>query len=101
MPNKRADPLADVMADVIASDDNIRKRMQKIVNALLDDMERTIRIGDRKDIATYTRMTMAAFLRSMQGADANADEAKEKAAYNRILAMARGEVPPEDMDWRQ
>lgn len=91
MPNQKADPIRDVAAAIVANDPQIRQRMKKIVNSLLDDAERTIAIGDPRDKAQLMKQVMPALLRSMQGADANASEAAEKVAYDRMLAALRGE----------
>lgn len=92
MPNKRADPIGDVAAQIVADDPQIRARMQQIVNALLDDAEHTIRWGTESERASLMKQVLPALLRSMQGADANASEAAEKEAYERMMATMRGEA---------
>jgi len=91
MPNKRADPIGDVAAQVVANDPQIKARMQKIVNALLDDTEAIIRRGTPGERQTLFRSVVPALMRSMQSADANASEAAEKEAWERMKAAMRGE----------
>lgn len=92
MPNKRADPLADVAAQVVADDPQIRARMKRLVNMMLDSAERTMRLGSPQEKALLMRQVVPGLLRSMQGADVNASEAEERKRYERIMAFSRGEV---------
>jgi len=91
MPNKKADPIADVAAHIVANDPQIRRRMQRLVNAMLDDAEHLIRYGTPTERITLMKQVVPALLRSMRGADANASEAAEQDAYDRIMAAMRGE----------
>lgn len=93
MPNKRADPIADVAAHVVADDPQIRQRMKRLVNAMLDDAEHTVQFGSMTDRTALMKQVVPALLRSMQGADANASESADKAAYERMMAKLRGESP--------
>lgn len=93
MPNKRADPIGDVAAQIVADDPRIRERMTKIVDALLDDAETTIKLGSPTERAALMKQVIPALLRSMQGADANASEAAEAQAYERMMQTLRGETP--------
>jgi len=95
MPNKRADPIGDVAAQIVANDPQIKARMQKIVNALLDDAEHVIRMGTPQARQNLFRSVVPALMRSMQSADANASEADEKKAWERMKAQMRGENPPD------
>lgn len=92
MPNKRADPLADVAAQVVADDPQIRRRMKRIVNALLDYAEYVIKWGTPGEKALLMKQVVPGLLRSMQGADVNASEAEETKRYERIKAFSRGEI---------
>lgn len=92
MPNKRADPLADVAAQVVADDPQIRRRMKRIVNALLSSAEHTLQWGTPQEKALLMKQVVPGLLRSMQGADVNASEAEEAARYERIKAFSRGEI---------
>lgn len=93
MPNKKADPIGDVAAHIVADDPHIRARMQKLVNALLDDAFHILRYGTPNERTTLMKQVVPALLRSMQGADANASENAQKAAYDRMMAAFRGEMP--------
>lgn len=89
MPNKQLDPIASVAASIVADDPQIRRRMQRLVNALLTDAEHTIQWGSHTEKASLMRSVMPALLRSMQGADADASSAAQKAAYERVMASLR------------
>lgn len=91
MPNKKADPIGDVAAQILAGDSEIKERMRKLVNALIDDAFYIIKFGTPQERAALTRAVVPAFLRSMRGADANAEEAERRAAYERMMAVMRGE----------
>ena len=92
MPNKRADPLADVAAQVVADDPQIRRRMKRLVNALLSEAERIIQYGSPSEKALLMKQVVPGLMRSMTGADVNASEAEDAERYERIKMYARGEI---------
>ena len=91
MPGKPSDPIAAVAARVVADDPALRARMQRLVNAMLDDAEYTMRFGSPNERAALMRSVVPALLRSMQGADADATAAAQQAAYERMMRQMRGE----------
>lgn len=98
MPNKgNLDPLANVAAAIVADNPELRDRMQRIINALLLDMEHTIKWGTHSEKAALTRAVMPALLRAMQNSGADASSTAQQDAYNRMLDVmrgGRGESPP-------
>lgn len=93
MPNKKADPLADVAAQIVADDPDIRGRMKVLVNTLLDDAFHLVKFGTPQERMNLMRAVVPALMRGMQGGDANASEAREKQAYERMMAELRGDTP--------
>jgi hypothetical protein len=89
MPNQKADPIGEVAAAIVADDPQIRARMQKLVNALIDDAFHILKYGTPIERAGLMKQVVPALLRSMRGADANASERQELDAYERMMAMMR------------
>lgn len=91
MPNKKLDRLGDAAAAVLANDDEIRDSMRRLVKAMIKDAQWVLKYGAPSERQRLFAAVMPALLRSMSGADANADEAAERQAYQRMLATMRGE----------
>lgn len=87
----KIDPIGHVAAAVVAGDDDLRRRVKRLVNALLADAEHTVRFGTPSERNQLMRMVVPALLKSLQGADVNAGEAAQSEAYHRMLDMMRGD----------
>lgn len=84
-----------VAASVMESDEALRKRVKRLVNALLADAEYTIKYGSPQERNALMRMVIPPLLKSLQGADVNAGEAAQAEAYSRMLENLRGTASPE------
>lgn len=91
MPNRRADPIGEVAARVVADNPDIKAEMQSLIRAMIVDAKHVMRNGTPSERQRLFNSVVPALLRSMQGADANASEAAEKQAYERILAQMKGQ----------
>lgn len=87
--NAGAEALGGIAAQVIADNADIADRAKAIVNALLGDVERIIRVGDTAQKAVYVRAILPSLLRATQDASANND-VELKAAFERVMAAVRG-----------
>lgn len=88
MPEVRK--LDTIAASVLDSDEEIRARVKRLVNALLKDAEHTIKFGSPAERAQLMKLIVPPLLKSLQSADVNAGEAAQSAAYERILQAMRG-----------
>ena len=86
----KIDPIADIAAGVVANDDRLRHRVQKLVDALLRDAEYTVKFGTPSERAQLTKMIVPALLKSLQSADYDARGKAQEEAYARMLAGMRG-----------
>lgn len=84
MPNKRFDPMRDVAARVVADNPDIKAEMQGLIMAMIKDAKHMMRTGTPSERQRLFNSVLPALLRSMQGADANANEAAEKEAWEQM-----------------
>lgn len=86
----KIDPIGSVAASVVAGDEGLRRRVHRLVDALLKDAEHTIKYGSAADRARLMRMVVPALLKSLQSADVGASEEAKGAAYQRMLEAMGG-----------
>ena len=91
MASNRIDPIAVVAAQVVANDPEIADRMKQLVMKMFDEADRTMRVGGWAEKQAMFKALIPQMLRSMQSADANAGEAAQQAAHDRIMAAMRGD----------
>lgn len=91
MPAAKSEPLADLAAAAVAENPELRDRILRVFNALLNDVEHQIKWGTPAERAALARSFVPALLRSMASADANAAEKQQAEAYERIKAAMRGQ----------
>src|SRR5262245_61697823 len=91
---RRADvnePLREMAALAIAENPELKQRLTRIVDLLLIDVERTLRIGDAKAKAVYVRQIVPTLIRSMAEADAVGVNDAQRAVFERVMAAVRGD----------
>lgn len=86
-------PIAEVAAQVVASDEQLRRRVSKLVKRLVIEAEHTLDFGTPSDKAALMKAIVPTMLRSIQSADADANSAAKRASYERILSQMRGDTP--------
>lgn len=96
MPAQNLDPIGAVAAQVVAENPELRGRLTKLVNALIADAEHTVKYGTTTERAALMKTIVPSLLRSMQSAESDALDEDRRRAYERMMAMSRGEIPPED-----
>jgi hypothetical protein len=99
MPSKSTsldanNPMREVMAQVISDNPQLRERLTRIIDLMLDDMERTVRYGDPKDRMLLARQIIPGLLRSMQDKQSGAASEQLRAEFERVMAAVRGEYRP-------
>ena len=77
-------PLRELAAVALADNAELKARVARIVDLMLDDVERTFRIGDAKDKAIYARQIVPTLLRSMSEADAAGGDVEMRASFERV-----------------
>lgn len=92
MAGRTDSPLNEVAAKVVAESPQLRARMDRIVEALISDMELTIRIGSPAERAMLMKNVVPHLLRGMQGGGASAEDIALREAYDRVMSAVRGEA---------
>ncbi len=95
MATKTTDPIGTVAAEIVAGDPELRRRLKGILNAVIDDMEYTLKFGTPVDRSALSRALGPALLRGLQAGGASAGESERAAAYQRMMAQLRGEETPD------
>lgn len=85
----RPDVLRDALGATVARDPELQTRLTKIMSTILDDVERTLKIGDPRDRAALVRAIVPNLLRT--ASESRADDEDERAAYERMKALLRGD----------
>ncbi len=91
MAGRSNNPLAEVAAEVVASDPAMRRSVQRLVKRLIREAEHTLEWGSPADRAALMKAVVPTMLRSIQSADADAGEQAREEAYRRLLAEMRGD----------
>ena len=90
MPSQ-SDPLTAAMAQMVASDDQLRDELRQLIRSLLDQAWRIVEYGKPADRIALMRTTIPLMLKSMNGADANAGEAVLIERFEQVMSKMRGE----------
>lgn len=93
MATKRVDPMADVAGRVLQENPDIKAEMKSLIMAMIRDAKHIMRNGSPAERQKLFGTVVPALLRSMSSADANASESAEKAAFDRMMGMLRGDTP--------
>lgn len=93
MGKVNSNPIAEVAAQVVASDAELRKRVGVLVKRLVREAEYTLDFGTPTDRAALMKAIVPTMLRSIQHADADANDNAKAEAYARIMDQMRGATP--------
>lgn len=93
MATKRVDPLVDAAARVVANDPDVKAEMKTLLMAMIRDAKHVMKNESPANRQKLFSSVVPALLRSMSSADANASESAEKAAFERMMGMLRGDTP--------
>lgn len=85
-PETRTDALRDVSA---ALDEATRARFNRIVNRLLDDVERRLRIGEAAEIKLLLSAVMPGLVR--QASTSKVDNSELRAEFDKVMQAVRGD----------
>lgn len=86
----RTDTLNDVLGQVVSTDEDIKKRVTKIVNALLNDVEWIIRHGTVKDRIALARSVVPPMMKALTAQEGSDSEMKQR--YAELLSDLRGDT---------
>lgn len=78
------------IAQVVSTDDKVQKRVRKIVNALLDDIEWLLLYGTPKERITLARSVVPTMMKALTASEGQDDGMKK--AYEEMMADLRGDA---------
>jgi hypothetical protein len=82
------------LAEVVQTDPQLKKRIRRILNALIADIEHQLTYGSPSERAMLARSVVPAMMRSLATNESSDKETKD--ALAEMFAMLRGEDPSED-----
>jgi len=88
--------MGDLAAAVVAQDDEIRDDLKGLVRDMIRHMRHTMRHGDPASKIALSKQIIPQLLTAINKVDADEGEKEEKAAYERMMAALRGDVPTAD-----
>ena len=88
--------MGDLAAAVVAQDDEIRDDLKGLVRDMIRHMRHTMRHGDPASKIALSKQIIPQLLTAINKVDADEGEKEEKAAYERMMAALRGDVPTID-----
>lgn len=91
MAKSQPDPMRDLMAQVAAQNPRLRARMEAVMDAFFDQVERSVKIGDPATMLAYGRIIIPTMMRSMREGEREAGEDARIAAMRRIMSAVRGD----------
>lgn len=81
-------------AAVVQSDPVLREQLTGLVRDVIAHMQFTMAHGMASEKATLYKALAPSLLSALQSADANDRRGEERKAYDRMIAMMRGEADP-------
>jgi hypothetical protein len=81
--------MTDVVNLVIATSPELRARLERMLNLLLDDMELVLRSGYRPHILPLQKAILPGLLRGLQNGQNATQEASERVAFERMMDLMR------------
>jgi hypothetical protein len=94
--NQRNKQLADLAAATIASDPTIKREMSQLVREIIAHQRMVMRVGSPADKTALVKAVLPQMLGAMNTVQQDEQEAEERAAYDRLRAALRGEVPVDE-----
>lgn len=90
--------MGDLAAAVVAQDDEIRDDLKGLVRDMIRHMRHTMRHGDPASKIALSKQIIPQLLTAINKVDADEGEKEEKAAYERMMAALRGDMPTVDAE---
>lgn len=84
------------LAEVVQTDPQLKKRIRRILNALIADIEHQLKYGSPSERAMLARSVVPAMMRSLATNESSDKETKD--ALAEMFAMLRGEEPTDNPD---
>lgn len=88
--------MGDLAAAVVASDPKLRNELKGLVQDMIRHMRWTMRHGEPSAKTQLSKQIMPQLLKAINKVDQDEGEAEERAAYERMMAALRGDLPPAD-----
>lgn len=91
--NQRNKQLADLAAGVVADSAPIKNELALLVQEIIAYQRMTMKVGSPADKLALVKAVLPQMLGAMNTVAQSEAEAEERAAYDRMRAMLRGELP--------
>lgn len=88
--------MGDLAAAVVAQDEDLRDDLKGLVRDMIRHMRHTMRHGDPASKIALSKQIIPQLLTAINKVDADEGEKEEKAAYDRMMAALRGDLPAVD-----
>lgn len=93
--NQRNQQLAAMASAVIADDPALKNEMSQLVKEIIAHQRLIMRVGSPADKTALVKAVLPQMLGAMNTVAENERAAEERRAYDRMMAMLRGEQPTE------
>ena len=85
--------MGDLAAAVVAQDEELRGSLKGLVNDMIKHMRYTMRYGEPSAKTALSKQIIPQLLTAINKVDEDEGEKEEKAAYDRMMATLRGDMP--------
>ncbi len=90
---KPTDTFGSLAGNALAGDDALRAKTQGVFNKALRHAEYTLNFGSESEKSALMKAIVPQMMRALQDEAADAAAAAQRAAYDRMRAVMRGDIP--------
>jgi hypothetical protein len=95
--NQRNQQMAQLAAGIVADDKAIRDSLKGLVNDIINHQRIVMRVGSPQDKQALVKAVLPQMLAAMNTVAQDEAAAEEQAAYDRMRAALRGELPVHEL----
>jgi hypothetical protein len=94
--NQRNQQLAAMAVAAIQDDPTLKNEMNLLVREIIAHQRLTMRVGSPADKTALVKAVLPQMLSAMSTVQQGEQEAEQRASYDRMMAMLRGDLPAQD-----